>query len=43
MVDNRLKMKGYLFFFYPVLSSAVSSLSTGREGEEGEYLTNNKE
>jgi hypothetical protein len=51
MVEKRLKMKCFLFFTYAVLSSAVSSLSTGREarlndevgqGEEVESRTNNK-
>lgn len=36
-------MKGFIFFTHPDLSSAVSSLSTRREGEEGESFTNKKE
>ncbi len=36
-------MKGFLFFTHSDLSTIKSSLSKGREGEEGESLTNNKE
>ena len=38
MVEKRLKMKGFIFFTYSDSSSAKSSLSTGREGEEGESV-----
>lgn len=31
-------MKGFLFSAYPNLFTAVSSLSTRREGEEGESV-----
>lgn len=35
---NRLKMNVFLFFTHPDSSAAVSSLSTSREGEEGESI-----
>ena len=36
-------MKGFLFFAYPDLFTTVSSLSTRREGEEGEFFTKYRE
>jgi len=35
-------MNGFLFFTHPDLSAAESSLSTSREGEEGELIYKRK-